>query len=54
MKSLFKYLTVLCLLTCSAFANFLVVTSDQVSVTPEGLFVMIEGTSIPVESVNGQ
>jgi hypothetical protein len=52
MKSLIKYLTVLSLLTCSAFANFLVVTSDQVSATSESLFVMIEGASIPVESVN--
>ncbi|NGX55426.1 MAG: hypothetical protein KR126chlam2_01061 [Chlamydiae bacterium] len=52
-----KYLTVVCTLVMigtsfSAFANFLVVTPEQVSVTPEGLFVSINGISLAVESLN--
>ncbi len=39
-------------MTCSAFANFLVVTSDQLNATAEGLFVIMDGASIPVESIN--
>jgi rubredoxin len=52
MKNLFKFLIVACCITGSAFANYLVVTSDQVSSTPQGLFVMVDGATIPVESVN--
>lgn len=51
-----KYLTVLCLLaiglTTSVFANYLVVTSDQVTVTSDGMFVTVDGLSLPVESLN--
>jgi ribosomal protein L32 len=52
MKNLFKLLAIACFLTGSAFANFLVVTSDQVSVTPQGLFVIVDGAAVPVESIN--
>ncbi len=36
----------------SAFASFLVVTPEQVSTTPEGLFVNLNGISVAVESLN--
>jgi len=42
----------ICLLTASAFADFFVVTPDQVSVTHEGLFVTIEGLPMAVDSLN--
>lgn len=35
----------------NAFANFLVVTPEQVSVTSEGLFVSIDGLPTAVESL---
>lgn len=52
-----KYLTALCLLalTCSssiAFANYLVVTADQITVTTEGMFVSIDGLQIEVQSLS--
>ena len=52
-----KYLTVFCTVimigaSSSAFANFLVVTSDQVNVNTEGLFVSLNGITVPVESLN--
>jgi hypothetical protein len=49
---IFKFLLIACLITGSAFANFLVVTSDQVNATPQGLFVMVDNTAIPVDSIN--
>jgi hypothetical protein len=52
-----KYLLVFCLASISlttsfAFANYLVVTADQVTVTSEGMFVTVDGLSVPVESIN--
>ena len=51
-----KYLAVFCIVAMSvsstAFANFLVVTPEQVSATPEGLFVNINGVAIAVASLN--
>ena len=52
-----KYLAVVCTLvmmgaSSSTFANFLVVTPEQISITPEGLFVSIDGFPIAVESLN--
>lgn len=52
MKNLIKFLAIACFITGSAFANYLVVTSDQVNATPQGLFVMVRGTAVAVKSVN--
>lgn len=52
-----KYLTGICTLvmmgtSSSIFANFLVVTPEQVVTNTEGLFVSIGEIAIPVESLN--
>jgi hypothetical protein len=58
MNSFYKYTAYFCMaLTLviaspKIFADFTVTTHDQVSVTAEGLFVNIDGVSVPVESIN--
>lgn len=55
MNSFRKYIALFCitiLLPTSAFANFLVVTPEQVSVSGKSLAVCINGVSIAVESLN--
>lgn len=48
----FKYLAITCLISASAFANMLVITSDQLTAGPHGLYVTINGTSLSVDCVS--
>lgn len=51
-KYLAVFYMVMMIASSITFANFLVVTPDQVSVTSDGLFVNINGISVAVESLN--
>lgn len=52
MRKIFKYLAIACFISSSAFANFLVITSDQLTSGAHGLYVTINGNSFAVDSVN--
>ncbi len=51
-KYLISFCAVMLIIASTTFGNFLVVSTEQVSVTPNGLFVIINGIPIAVESVN--
>jgi|GEM_PF-3132324 len=46
------FLTAILATPAAVFSNFLVVTPQQISITPEGLFVIIDETPIAVASLN--
>ena len=52
MKKYLKFIATAVLVTGSVFANFLVVTPDQVNLTHEGMFVIVNGLPICIESLN--
>jgi rubredoxin len=48
-----KYFLIFCIIfSQSAFAQFLVVTPDQVSITADGIFISLNGITAEVESIN--
>ncbi len=52
MKFLSKFFIIFVIVTSSAFANYIVVTSDQIQTTPYGLVVHANGSMIAVESIH--
>lgn len=56
MDRLRKYVAILgmivVLMTSTVFANFIVVTQDQVIVNNDSLFITVDGTPVKVESLN--